>query len=200
MDICCWQNGRKQFFLNRFIRLLTREQIPLKIVDTSGTVYQTVDGRIDYTLHIKDNRFFKALLRPDAFSIGNAYVNGYFDISGNLFELYEKACARFLSRHRPKSLYQRLFSRFKNFRESEKRNIEHHYNVSAEFYRLFLGPTMGYTCGYYARPDAHMDEAQNEKMDIICRKLRLKPTENLLDIGCGWGILPYLQQSIMGSM
>ena len=84
-----------------------------------------------------------------------------------------------------------MLTLFSNFfvkaRKKEKENIEYHYNVPCDFYRLFLGQTMGYTCGYYTSEKASMDEAQNEKMDIICRKLRLKKGDNLLDIGCGWG-------------
>ncbi|MBC2705566.1 class I SAM-dependent methyltransferase, partial [Desulfobacula sp.] len=76
---------------------------------------------------------------------------------------------------------------FMKIREKEKENIEYHYNVPSDFYQLFLGETMGYTCGYYVNENATMDNAQNEKMDIICRKLRLKNGEKLLDIGCGWG-------------
>ncbi|MCK4767943.1 MAG: class I SAM-dependent methyltransferase, partial [Desulfobacula sp.] len=76
---------------------------------------------------------------------------------------------------------------FVKAKAKEKENIEYHYDVPSDFYRLFLGETMGYTCGYYASEKATMDDAQNEKMDIICRKLRLKKGEELLDIGCGWG-------------
>jgi cyclopropane-fatty-acyl-phospholipid synthase len=61
------------------------------------------------------------------------------------------------------------------------------YDISNEFFELFLGPTMGYTCGYYQRPDTTRDEAQNAKFDLALGKLGLEPGMTLLDIGCGWG-------------
>lgn len=69
-------------------------------------------------------------------------------------------------------------------------NVAHHYDVSNAFYALFLDPQMVYTCAYF-QPDFHDDiaRAQFDKLDMICRKLRLKPGQRLLDIGCGWGAL-----------
>ncbi|MEZ0362585.1 cyclopropane mycolic acid synthase family methyltransferase [Mycobacterium sp. pUA109] len=61
------------------------------------------------------------------------------------------------------------------------------YDISNEFFELFLGPTMGYTCGYFARDDMTTDEAQNAKFDLALGKLGLQPGMTLLDIGCGWG-------------
>ncbi len=71
-----------------------------------------------------------------------------------------------------------------------KRNISHHYDVSNTFYKLFLDPEMVYTCAYFD-PNFHNDlaKAQHDKLDMICRKLRLKAGERFLDIGCGWGAL-----------
>ena len=65
--------------------------------------------------------------------------------------------------------------------------IAHHYDVSNDFYALFLDPLMLYTCAYYREPDGKLEAAQRDKVDLVCRKLRLKPGETLLDIGCGWG-------------
>ena len=67
--------------------------------------------------------------------------------------------------------------------------ISHHYDVSNAFYRRMLGPTMVYSCAYFASPDDTLDEAQTRKLDLVCRKLELQPGERLLDIGCGWGSL-----------
>ncbi|WP_328350847.1 cyclopropane mycolic acid synthase family methyltransferase [Mycobacterium sp. NBC_00419] len=61
------------------------------------------------------------------------------------------------------------------------------YDVSDDFFALFLGPTMGYTCGYYEREDMDLDESQNAKFDLALGKLNLEPGMTLLDVGCGWG-------------
>jgi cyclopropane-fatty-acyl-phospholipid synthase len=68
-----------------------------------------------------------------------------------------------------------------------KKLIQFHYDISNNFYALFLGDEMQYSCGYFTDPGNSLDQAQYDKLDIICRKLRLKPEEKLLDIGCGWG-------------
>jgi cyclopropane-fatty-acyl-phospholipid synthase len=72
---------------------------------------------------------------------------------------------------------------------TNKANVAYHYDVSNAFYALFLDPELVYTCAYFA--DDHWDiaRAQHDKLDMICRKLRLKPGERMLDIGCGWGAL-----------
>lgn len=74
--------------------------------------------------------------------------------------------------------------------DANRANIAHHYDVSNAFYALFLDPEMVYTCAYF-QPDFSDDlaRAQRDKLDLICRKLRLKPGQRLLDIGCGWGAL-----------
>lgn len=74
-------------------------------------------------------------------------------------------------------------------RTVDKEAIAYHYDLSNEFYALFLDPQMVYTCAYYRTPDGSLERAQEDKLDLICRKLDLKPGERLLDIGCGWGSL-----------
>jgi cyclopropane-fatty-acyl-phospholipid synthase len=71
--------------------------------------------------------------------------------------------------------------------ERDREAIRWHYDVSNEFYRLFLDERMVYSCGYFAEPGADLESAQLAKLDLICRKLRLKAGQRLLDIGCGWG-------------
>ena len=67
--------------------------------------------------------------------------------------------------------------------------ISFHYDLSNEFYALFLDPEMVYTCAYFRDWENDIATAQVDKLDMICRKLRLKPGERFLDIGCGWGAL-----------
>src|SRR5207244_8323253 len=74
-------------------------------------------------------------------------------------------------------------------KRSDARAIAYHYDVSNDFYALFLDRRMVYTCAYYRRPDGDLEQAQEDKLDLVCRKLRLERGERLLDIGCGWGSL-----------
>jgi cyclopropane-fatty-acyl-phospholipid synthase len=73
-------------------------------------------------------------------------------------------------------------------RQAENKDfVQFHYDVSNDFYRLFLDPEMQYSCAYFTDWDGGLDQAQIDKMEMICRKLRLRPGERFLDIGCGWG-------------
>jgi cyclopropane-fatty-acyl-phospholipid synthase len=73
--------------------------------------------------------------------------------------------------------------------KANKANIQYHYDLSNAFYALFLDPEMVYSCAHFTEPHDDIARAQRDKLDMICRKLRLKPDENFLDIGCGWGAL-----------
>lgn len=70
---------------------------------------------------------------------------------------------------------------------SDKKAVSHHYDVGNDFYELVLGPSMVYSCAYWESPDATLEDAQRDKLELICRKLDLKPGMRLLDVGCGWG-------------
>ncbi|MDX2643348.1 cyclopropane-fatty-acyl-phospholipid synthase [Streptomyces sp. PA03-1a] len=69
----------------------------------------------------------------------------------------------------------------------DRQAISHHYDVGNDFYGLVLGPSMVYSCAYWEGPDATLEDAQRAKLDLICRKLELRPGQRLLDVGCGWG-------------
>ncbi len=71
----------------------------------------------------------------------------------------------------------------------DRSSVRHHYDVSNDFYRLVLGPTMVYSCAYFSTGNETLEEAQEHKLDLICRKLRLSEGERFLDVGCGWGSL-----------
>jgi cyclopropane-fatty-acyl-phospholipid synthase len=84
----------------------------------------------------------------------------------------------------------RLFRRLGNARPTsrpEPREVAAHYDLSNGFYALFLDRHMLYTCAWYPHPGATLDEAQEAKLDLVCRKLALAPGDRLLDVGCGWG-------------
>ncbi len=147
-------------------------------------------------------------LRPNIDSLIEMWVTGQIDVeNGTLFDLAELGTRQKL-KHRLKELPKWQLARDlpsilvgRGSGESGlagdnpfvsgsgKEAIQHHYDISNEFYALFLDERMVYTCGYFTDWSNGIDQAQADKLDHICRKLRLQPGEHLLDIGCGWGAM-----------
>ncbi|MBE7187589.1 cyclopropane-fatty-acyl-phospholipid synthase family protein [Jatrophihabitans endophyticus] len=82
---------------------------------------------------------------------------------------------------------RRALEGLRHSRGRDAESISKHYDVSNAFYRHVLGPSMAYTCAVFPKADAGLDEAQQEKFDLVARKLDLQPGMRLLDVGCGWG-------------
>jgi cyclopropane-fatty-acyl-phospholipid synthase len=151
----------------------------------------------------------RMFLPPSDLTVGEAYIHDDFDIEGEIegvFELADhlldqrwtmpKILARSVQLLRLPSVehaaHGRRAAQLHGMRHSQARDrqaVTYHYNVSNDFYRLWLDERMVYSCAYFATPDQDLDTAQARKLDYICRKLRLQPGERLLDIGCGWGAL-----------
>ncbi len=124
-------------------------------------------------------------------SFGDAYSEGRVQIEGDLLDLLEiiyrssaaggtgGTFARLLQglRYRPR----------RNTLIGSRQNIHSHYDLGNEFYSLWLGETMAYTCAYYPTAETSLDEAQVAKMDHVCRKLRLGAGDTVVEAGCGWG-------------
>ena len=83
--------------------------------------------------------------------------------------------------------WRRVLEGMRHSRKRDADAIHHHYDVSNEFYELVLGPSMAYTCACYPEADSTLEQAQEHKFDLVCKKLGLQPGMRLLDIGCGWG-------------
>lgn len=174
-----------------------------------GTVWQpAADQPPRYTIVLNHPAALRRMFFPPTERrLGEAYMFGDFEIEGRLYEalnlaryLWETWTWRDTLRFAPSLL--RLPSRNANSNEQiarlsgerhsinrDKQAIQYHYDVSNEFYQLWLDKQMVYSCAYFADPNESIDEAQSRKLDYICKKLRLKPGERLLDIGCGWGAL-----------
>ncbi|MGH8139106.1 MAG: class I SAM-dependent methyltransferase [Steroidobacteraceae bacterium] len=144
-------------------------------------------------LHIRDRAALFGLLADPQVRFGEAYSDGRIAVEGDLVRLLEtiyKAGAastrRFSVLRRGVELMRR---RRVNTLPGSRDNIHHHYDIGNAFYALWLGRSMAYTCAYYPNPAATLDEAQVAKMDHVCRKLRLKPGESVVEAGFGWGAL-----------
>jgi cyclopropane-fatty-acyl-phospholipid synthase len=82
---------------------------------------------------------------------------------------------------------QWMHRRPSNTLDGSRENIHHHYDIGNEFYALWLGSTMAYTCAYFPTPEATLDQAQFAKFEHVCRKVQLRSGEHVVDAGCGWG-------------
>lgn len=141
------------------------------------------------------------VISPSEVTLGEAFLEKSIDVEGDLFSVFEAAEHAF---HCPEGERQRILeaiwgvllemgARWKNgSRHSQKRDraaISYHYDQPVAFYEPWLGKTLAYSCAYFHSPDDDIDQAQTNKLELICRKLRLLPCERFLDIGCGWGSL-----------
>jgi cyclopropane-fatty-acyl-phospholipid synthase len=137
------------------------------------------------TVVFKNRRaLFSWVWDPDL-NLGEAYMFGAVDIRGDLMAmLAEVYRALGNSKPRPWWLWQRS-----NDMQAARENVHRHYDLGNEFYRLWLDREMVYTCAYFPTPECALEDAQIAKMDLVCRKLGLKPGERVVEAGCGWGSL-----------
>ena len=139
---------------------------------------------------------YKLLFYPDLY-FGEAYTDGSLRIENgtlsDFLEIFIKSVGRSQINIFSKLLNKlrgsyRFFTNY-NFVEKSKKNIAHHYDISESLYELFLDPKRQYSCAYFKDENDSLEEAQNNKIDHIIKKLNLKPNQRVLDIGSGWGSL-----------
>ena len=161
----------------------------------------------DIRLEVRSPKAIAALLgAPGQLGLARAYVAGDLEVTGDLYTVFDRlatAALRDVSWREKAALarnFAPLFLRkpppppeevhkngMKHSRRRDAEVISHHYDVSNTFYEWVLGPTMAYTCAVFPRADATLEQAQEEKFDLVCRKLGLEPGMRVLDVGCGWG-------------
>jgi len=148
-------------------------------------------GREEFVLHLKDEGVSKALLGNLDVRFGEAYVSAAIEVHGDLQRLLRLmfVCGpdTFSLSLREKMKLALLSVRRPNPLERAKRNVARHYDLGNDFFKLWLGKEMAYSCAYVVSPEDDIDTAQERKFRHLCAKLRLRPGARLLDIGCGWG-------------
>jgi cyclopropane-fatty-acyl-phospholipid synthase len=171
----------------------------------------TASGGPAFTIEVRDASALSHIVRaPDQLGVARAWVSGALDVRGDLESAWRilrerlsgaraggrewlALAAAALELHAP--LRPRLPESEAHVRGRlhslgrDNAAVRHHYDVPTDFYRLVLGPSLVYSCAYFESPDATLEEAQEAKLDLICRKLDLREGERLLDVGCGWGSL-----------
>jgi cyclopropane-fatty-acyl-phospholipid synthase len=188
--------------------------LPVTLRFWDGSTLPAAGGAADApVVLVRDRRALAYLVRePNQLGLARAWVSGSLDVDGNLEAVLAArnvlAGVHLTRRERVRlavdairaggpgilkpppvpSIEARAHGRLHSLaRDGDV--VRHHYDVSNDFYRLLLGPSMVYSCAYFADPDEPLEVAQERKLDVICRKLQLRPGERLLDIGCGWGSL-----------
>jgi cyclopropane-fatty-acyl-phospholipid synthase len=188
--------------------------LPLNLRFWDGSVLAAPGGvNAAPTLEVRDATAIAHLLyEPNQIGLARAWVSGALDVDGDLeavvaaradldgVSLSARERAR-LARHAlalagpavlrrpPVPAIEALPPGRRHSLARDRTAVRHHYDVSNRFYRLILGPSMVYSCAHFDAADDTLEVAQERKLELICRDLRLAPGERLLDIGCGWGSL-----------
>ncbi len=167
---------------------MNAQQIIREICADVGIV---LNGDQPWDLKVIDERFYARTLAEGALGLGESYMLGWWDCE-DLYGFF----ARLLTSERLDNHKYVGWRTAIAFLQAELVNVQSlrqtrqmadvHYNLSNELFAAMLGPSMAYSCAYWEGVD-NLDDAQLAKFDLVCRKLRLKPGERLLDIGCGWG-------------
>ena len=156
----------------------------------------------------------RLMWQPNELGLARAYVSGDIDVKGDLYEALARLAALLWRAPDARSLPVRAvagdllrlgaigaqpkpppeeisLTGARHSKGRDRQAVSHHYDVGNDFYRLVLGPSMVYSCAYWTgiEPPYDLADAQRDKLDLICRKLDLKPGMRLLDVGCGWGSL-----------
>lgn len=148
-----------------------------------------VNGDQPWDIQLGDPGALARIASRGSLGLGESYMDGDWDVD-QLDAFFAHVLRARLDREvRPRSLVipvlrERLFNRQSRSRAWQVGEV--HYDLGNDFYQAMLGPLMAYTCGYWQNATT-LEEAQEAKLDLICRKLQLKPGMRVLDIGCGWG-------------
>jgi len=189
-------------------RLVAAAQVPAPRVRAwEGTTWGPVDAAS--TIVLRHPGALRAVAFPPSdLTAGEAYVYDDIDIEGDIFEVLRFGAAvtqrppgrlaalrtmrdlrKLPADHRRNAALRPGFSGRLHSKRRDADAVSYHYDTGNDFYRLFLGETMAYSCAYFLDPAEELDAAQRRKLDVVCRKLELTSGMTLLDIGCGWGSL-----------
>ena len=144
-------------------------------------------------MEFRSPRALFALLGSPALGFGDGYSQGRVEIHGDFLafinEITRAVTQKNQRRYYGPKLGSFLYALHPNSLTRSRDNVHHHYDLGNDFYKLWLDEHMVYTCAYYETDDTSLAEAQVAKLDHVCRKLRLKPGQKVIEAGCGWGAL-----------
>lgn len=188
-------------FVNRAARKALFSQLAelahgrLAIADPSGDAAFGSSGDLQASVRVHEMQAYRRALLGGTLALAESYLRGEWDSDDLVSTLRIFARNRALTDHMESGLAAKTMNalrrlaqrRFANSRRGSRRNIEAHYDLGNEFFELWLDETMAYSSGVFTSPDASLREASEEKFDRVCRRLDLRPTDALVEIGAGWG-------------
>ena len=177
--------GDKMFYKTLFKNLFV-DTFELKLWDGSSEIYG--EGEPKFKIIFNEPIPKADIIKDPSIAFGEGYMTKKLDIEGSIQDVIESlynSKESFLGNEK----YANLIKMVKNNIKNSKKNIEFHYDVGNDFYKLWLDDTMTYSCGYFKSQNDSLTDAQKNKVDHILKKLNLKEGETILDIGCGWGEL-----------
>jgi cyclopropane-fatty-acyl-phospholipid synthase len=184
------ESGRLSTGLDRWVGARVQRSIEaasVRLVLWDGSCSYPASRRSIGDLVVRDRgTLFGLAWNPDLW-FGEAYMTGRMRVRGQLEPVVEA-----LSRFAPStpSWRERLVARFSlNTLRASRHNVQHHYDLGNAFYERWLDRELVYTCAYFADPEMSLEAAQRAKLDLVCRKLRLRPGDRVVEAGCGWGAL-----------
>jgi cyclopropane-fatty-acyl-phospholipid synthase len=165
---------------------LKQVRAPVNVRLWNGHLIRGADAA-PVTLTVHSAKALTRLARPTLGDLARSYVEGEIDLEGSFRDVLRLGEALVSDRTGAYGSRAPRWRWWAHSRASDRRNIQRHYDVGNDFYALWLDRNRVYSCAYFRTPEDSLDQAQEQKLDHICRKLLLNPGERLLDIGCGWG-------------
>ncbi len=149
-----------------------------------------IGGNSPWDINVMDERFFKSIIKDGELGLGESFMKGWWDspsMDQMIFKLFEGNIHDKVKEN-INTLLWIAFTKITNYQSKNKAKLVglKHYDVGNKLFSLMLDKRMNYSCGYWENTD-NLDAAQENKLELICKKLQLKPGMKVLDIGCGWG-------------
>ncbi|WP_235699822.1 SAM-dependent methyltransferase [Clostridium hydrogenum] len=176
-----------KIFYKTLFKNLFSDTFELKLWDGSSEVYG--EGEVKFKIIFNEPIPKADIIKDPSLTFGEAYMTKKIDIEGSVQTVIESLYNNMESFLRNSDKYADLLKKATNNIKNSKKNIEFHYDIGNDFYKLWLDDTMTYSCGYFKTKEDSLNQAQKNKVQHILKKLDLKEGETLLDIGCGWGEL-----------
>ncbi len=150
--------------------------------------YRIGTGEPEFTVDFKKPIPLSSLLISTSLALGEAYMDGDLEVEGDLYYALDHFLGQMDKFSTDESALKKLmFS--STTKKNQQKEVQSHYDIGNDFYKLWLDETMSYSCAYFLHPEDTLFQAQVNKVDYILKKLYLKEGMSLLDIGCGWGFL-----------